>query len=449
VALAATPEEPDLQALPPRDLQFATTQDTTPHNLLRFTYTAWNAGAGPLDLRGNTSTDALDQEVHQSDGSTQTHATAAGLDPATDHVLEWARFELFKQGGSTPVVPAVDRDAGCLVDEEPVEQLAAMPWPAVFPNECNVGPDQIALGISPGWGDTFDAYKDGQFFDLGTSPLPDGTYTIKVTADPTHKLVESDTSNNVASVDFTVTGGVIGGTTPPSGTVVIDPVRNGSNVTLHVLGRDDHSAVQDVRFSNDGQNWSDPQGYVAKDTHQPGYWVDYPWTLAPGSGPRTVYAQFDDGSLTWTGPVSTATVVIPAAPTPPAPPAPPPAGPGNQQNTQSNPIATISRVLARPSKFRATRTRHVKHGGTTFRFTLSQAGRLLITIQRNTQVATKHRYKKVGTLRVRGKAGANKVRFRGWIGHRKLKPGRYRAVARVVGAPKGTMARTVTFRILP
>lgn len=62
-----------------------------------------------------------------------------------------------------------------------------------------------------------------------------------------------------------------------------------------------------------------------------------------------------------------------------------------------------------------------KHGpptGTTFSFRLSEAATVKLTFAKGSH--------KLGVLTVKGHAGANKVAFKGRVGHRRLSPGRYR-----------------------
>lgn len=83
--------------------------------------------------------------------------------------------------------------------------------------------------------------------------------------------------------------------------------------------------------------------------------------------------------------------------------------------------------------------------GTTFRFRGSEAGSAAITIQR------KHgrRWKKVGTLRRRARAGANSVAFTGRLGKKALRAGGYRAVLTETDAAKNkSKARRLGFRVV-
>src|SRR6187200_3214917 len=68
---SGTPQYPDLITLPPADLHYDTaTIDGSPHQVLRFSNTAWNAGQGHLELLGTTvnSKTRVAQRVYNSDG---------------------------------------------------------------------------------------------------------------------------------------------------------------------------------------------------------------------------------------------------------------------------------------------------------------------------------------------------------------------------------------------
>lgn len=76
-------------------------------------------------------------------------------------------------------------------------------------------------------------------------------------------------------------------TTPPTGAISINAgaaFTNTTSVTLGYSASDDLSGVTWMRFSNDGSTWSPWDGY--------GYYID--WTLLPGDGTKTVYAQYAD-----------------------------------------------------------------------------------------------------------------------------------------------------------
>jgi hypothetical protein len=83
---------------------------------------------------------------------------------------------------------------------------------------------------------------------------------------------------------------------------------------------------------------------------------------------------------------------------------------------------------------------------TSFRFTLSEKGRVKIAIRR---VGRVHATRSAGTLKRAAHAGRNRIAFRGRIGRRALKPGRYVAIAQATdSAGQRSAKRRVRFTLL-
>ena len=68
----------------------------------------------------------------------------------------------------------------------------------------------------------------------------------------------------------------------------------GGEVTLKIDAWDAEGSVTRMRFSNDGQAWSEAVPYVA----------EAQWALTEGDGEKTVYAQFEDEAGNWSEPIS-------------------------------------------------------------------------------------------------------------------------------------------------
>lgn len=79
-----------------------------------------------------------------------------------------------------------------------------------------------------------------------------------------------------------------------------------------------------------------------------------------------------------------------------------------------------------------------KNGGTTVVFRLTQPTLLRITVVRVYPTC-----KRIGTFTVRGRAGLNRIRFRGRVGGRPLRPGGYRLVVRARGAQRDAAALAI------
>jgi hypothetical protein len=98
------------------------------------------------------------------------------------------------------------------------------------------------------------------------------------------------------------------------------------------------------------------------------------------------------------------------------------------------------------SSFASTRKSFTKR--TRFRFRLSEAARVRITIQRVTGSGSHRRYRTVARVTRTGAAGANSTVFSRRVGRRLLRAGRYRAVARATDTAGNRSApRRAAFRI--
>jgi hypothetical protein len=151
-----------------------------------------------------------------------------------------------------------------------------------------------------------------------------------------------------------------------------------------------------------------------------------------------------------------------------APAVPKSGQPGGTPGHDAQP-PVISGFRAAPAVFRIARTPTAvlarAHAGTQFRFTLSEAARVTLTIRRELpgrrhggscvratsalhHAARCTRYRTVGTLIRTGKRGANAVRFTGRIGRRALAAGRYQVVISATDVAKNTAKpRSARFRI--
>ena len=102
-----------------------------------------------------------------------------------------------------------------------------------------------------------------------------------------------------------------------------------------------------------------------------------------------------------------------------------------------------------PMAARATARRRKPKRGTTFRYTLSEAARVTITIQRKVRVRHRTRYRRVGRLQAQKKAGRKSTRFSGRFRRRALRPGRYRArIVAVDSLGARSSERRLRFRVV-
>jgi len=92
----------------------------------------------------------------------------------------------------------------------------------------------------------------------------------------------------------------------------------------------------------------------------------------------------------------------------------------------------------KPTRFRVPR-------GTTFRYRLSEAARVVFTIQRRKG----KRYVQARRFAKQSKAGANTKKFSGRVGKKRLRPGRYRAtLVATDSAGNRSKAKRLLFRVV-
>ena len=86
-------------------------------------------------------------------------------------------------------------------------KLPGAPKQAVY-NTCGAS----VQGMSVGWGDTYGYQLVGQEIDI--IGLPNGDYRLRIELDPKNKLVETNETDNVSTIDIRLSNGtvnVIGG----------------------------------------------------------------------------------------------------------------------------------------------------------------------------------------------------------------------------------------------
>jgi concanavalin A-like lectin/glucanase superfamily protein len=344
-AAQATLLYPNLKTLPPRNLKFDYSDVSVDgsgvmHYVLRFSNTAYNVGEGPLEIWANIDTSlnppsgTAYQRVYDSGGG----YTDFSLAPSTlyyhaihkhYHFDDWGGYQLWTKaaydnfvatGTGQPDLVGT-KTTSCVEDEEFVTSVVNAVWPARYPSSSCLPNSQnvIREGLSAGWGDTYDYYRWAQWIDLGTNGvLPDGTYVLRSVADPDNIVYESPSKSdssresqqdNQGVTVFSVQGGKLVDSNPPSGTVTInhvDTTTSSPNVSLDVLGRDDISGVDQFQVSNDGQSWATYTNTSYDSIVQTISWdltnATYGGTTA--SGIKTVYVKFHDKAGNWGQPVT-------------------------------------------------------------------------------------------------------------------------------------------------
>ncbi len=114
------------------------------------------------------------------------------------HFRQFATYELLAADKTTAVVS--QKEAFCLAPTDPIDLTLPgatyRPYPLGLDTACG-GPDALWIRevLPLGWGDTYYQGLPGQAFDV--TDLPNGTYYIKVQANPGGRLYEQHRGNNV------------------------------------------------------------------------------------------------------------------------------------------------------------------------------------------------------------------------------------------------------------
>jgi len=211
---------PDLDPVAPNGLvvQVALTEAGKRFRL-GFASATENLGAGPLVVRGRrerlSQTEmAAEQVIQLVTGATSVRPDVGAfvyVDEVTHehwHLLPFMRYELRRSRDFALVVP--DRKTGfCLGDRYEADATVTLPGePAERVYNTSCGPEQTELleleeGISVGWGDVYEAWRDQQFVDV--TGLAAGRYVLVHRVNQGRLLAESRYANNASSVVIELT----------------------------------------------------------------------------------------------------------------------------------------------------------------------------------------------------------------------------------------------------
>lgn len=205
----AGPALPNLRPLPPQHVVFHPRSD-----LLEFDGTVWNAGAAPLVIRGaRRGDDARSVPARQllvdARGRTIGSRAIGSLRWPGQHRQAWryAGLQRYRLLGPDGRAVAADTHRPCLRSTTPVDMTGAgADWrerTARSTTGCHAR--SLRAVLAPGWGDeTEQGAWPRRAFDL--RGLPNGTYTIVVTANPGRRLRETSTADNVVRRQIVVGG---------------------------------------------------------------------------------------------------------------------------------------------------------------------------------------------------------------------------------------------------
>ncbi|HWS38733.1 MAG TPA: lysyl oxidase family protein [Actinoplanes sp.] len=215
--LAAAPKtgpKPDLRSLPAWGIsasQGADEKTGKPNGkwYVNFGATVWNAGTSPLVVDGfrRTGTGLMDAYQYYFDAKgKQVGSRPAGTlqwDPREGHMhwhfTDFAQYNLLKADKKFAVRSG--KEAFCLANTDAVDYtIPGAKWrPDNTSLETSCGANTVVAVrevLDVGNGDTYSQDRPGQSFDI--TNLPNGTYYIQVKANPSNRLSELNTKNNVA-----------------------------------------------------------------------------------------------------------------------------------------------------------------------------------------------------------------------------------------------------------
>ena len=177
--------------------------------LMRFSTEVANAGTGPLEIWGGSTSgnsQQVFQRIYQEDGgSRDTLAGEFVYHPGHGHIHfeGFATYDLVDSNGN--VVASGGKTSFCLIN-------IRQPFPGVSANADVVhgrGGNSCGSiqGISAGYSDVYSASLDDQWIDV--TNVADGDYTLQIVTDPDNNIQEADESNNQTSITVRLQNGSV------------------------------------------------------------------------------------------------------------------------------------------------------------------------------------------------------------------------------------------------
>lgn len=208
---------PDLRALKAHGLRVVH-HTKTDRDYLDFAATIWNAGSGPLVVEGFRAGGkprmTSRQFIYRNGAPVRSQVVGKfEFDNRHGHhhwhMEDIAQYDLLNASGQRVLLS--EKQSFCLAPTDPVNLLRRgadwQPDTTGLWSACE-GEDAIWLRevLPAGWGDTYVQTVAGQSFNI--TNLPNGRYYLRITADPRHRLLETDYSNNVALLPIVLHGPV-------------------------------------------------------------------------------------------------------------------------------------------------------------------------------------------------------------------------------------------------
>ena len=204
---------PDLDQVAPWKLDVSVVTDKgAPRYRLGFRSGVHNLGAAPLTVVAARASGGQVMSARQvltgPDGAARAERSIGRLRFVSEeshrhwHLLDFMRYEL--RAADDFQLVARDRKSGfCLSDRFRTGEgaPALTPRKPVFAFECGRDrPDllRVRQGISVGWGDVYERFREGQYVDI--TDVPAGVYYLVHRVNPGRRIRELRYENNAASV---------------------------------------------------------------------------------------------------------------------------------------------------------------------------------------------------------------------------------------------------------
>jgi Lysyl oxidase len=208
---AASDLLPDLEMAKLTNIQIQ--NRTNGRRWLRFDTVITNTGAGKFELHGSRPSTAytnmsVSQWIFNSAGGYRIVGpiTGAQMYYAGDghnhwHVRNLERYTLTRLSDGTQVGTGA-KQGFCFYDNVRFGSTQSAYYNGCGNNQP--GALKVKVGLSRGWGDKYGWKLVGQYIDI--TGLPDGSYRLKTTADPSNWFVESSDDNNETWADLLIQG---------------------------------------------------------------------------------------------------------------------------------------------------------------------------------------------------------------------------------------------------
>jgi L-ascorbate metabolism protein UlaG (beta-lactamase superfamily) len=197
---------PDLQQIPAFDLHLQFIQRQDPITRLRLSSSVQNLGAGPLELEGVIDREAgistVTQRINTESGVVRNRPVGEFILHPEHHHWHLDGFTFYEIWSLTPsgtldqIVVSSGKVSFCIRDFGRSPQATEFQYARY--TQCGAA----LQGLSVGWFDTYKYYLAGQSIDI--TSLEDGNYALVSTADPFNFIQESDETNNIAAVYFSL-----------------------------------------------------------------------------------------------------------------------------------------------------------------------------------------------------------------------------------------------------